>query len=155
MARSIKTASALTELAQAHGSVYIRWSRSIAADRRRGYSIDHSSGQAEGGLSVQEIAYTEDCIEGTPGWLACLVADYSYLAINGARCYVLAGERSGTGADNEPVIDAESMTVLGTIPPRVWRPLTTYAVDTEDRRMNHKGYNDDRPWPEVPEEWTR
>ena len=155
MQKQIKTARQLAGLAESRGKVYVRWSRSITLDRKRGHSINWAGMDAEAGLSAIEIDYQDDVVEGDAAWLARLVVDYSYLAHNGARCYVLTGRQVGTGADGETLLDASTVTVLGTIPPSVWRVLDEYSRAYAKRSATHRGVADDRPWPQVPETWSK
>lgn len=89
-------------VAQSPHPLYVRWSSDIAGDLRRGYSLNHQTGQREAGLSVNPLQ--SDLFAGA-AYIAQQLAEYQYLALGtGARPYILAGAAAGQGADNEPVI---------------------------------------------------
>jgi len=90
--RKIKTVNELAGLA-AGRTVYVRYSRSIARDIKRGYSLDHSQMSREPGLSAMDIR-PDDWDEGR-GWIARLLVSYGHLRYDGARAYVLTGEVAG------------------------------------------------------------
>lgn len=88
-------------MAEREGRVFVRWSRSPEKDVQRGYSLDHGSGRAEPGLSVQVIK-AEDV--GDPIYFLDLLLDYGFCRINGARCWVAEGRISGSDSDGCPTI---------------------------------------------------
>ena len=91
----MKTIKSLDEIKKTNGKVYVRWSRSINLDRKRGYSLKYGT-SAEAGLSSCEIDKTwED-------WrILRQIAEYSFV---GGNCWIVTGDEIGTGADNEPLL---------------------------------------------------
>lgn len=91
----MKTIKSLAEIKNTNGKIYVRWSRSIAMDNKRGYSLRYGT-QAESGLSCCEIDTTwED-------WrILRQLNEYCFV---GGSCWIITGDEIGTGADNEPLL---------------------------------------------------
>jgi len=123
--RKIKTIKKLAELA-ADRTVYVRYSRSIARDIKRGYSLDHSQMSREPGLSAVDIR-PEDFAE--EGWLARLLVSYGHLRYDGARAYVLTGEVAGKDSDGCTCLDASTIEVLGVLDRTLVECLADYSLD--------------------------
>lgn len=94
------------QLEAAGQPLYVRYTRSLAADRRGGWqSTNHQTGRAEGGLSVNNLVW-DACLyvnqpENKPRDIATALTEYIYL---GGRPYLLTGREIGRGADNEPLL---------------------------------------------------
>jgi len=76
-------------------TIYVRWSKDIDLDNRRGYSLRFGK-QAEAGLSACRI---------DPDWddwrIIRQIQEYSYL---GGQCWIITGHDIGRGGDNEPLL---------------------------------------------------
>lgn len=91
----MKTIKSLNEIKNITGKVYVRWSKSISLDRKRGYSLRYGT-QAEAGLSACEINTTRE------DWrILRQLNEYSFV---GGSCWLVSGDEVGTGADNEPLL---------------------------------------------------
>lgn len=110
--RTIKTLDELTALVESSPRpLYVRYSRSVKGDVARGYSLNHQTGKAEPGLSVNKLApeywYMANAAqrgEGAQTWIAMQVRDYNYMRYQapGTRAWVLTGtECAARGSDNE------------------------------------------------------
>ena len=91
----MKVINSLNEIKNISGKVYVRWSKSLNVDKKRGYSLRYGT-QAEAGLSACEIDTTwED-------WrIIRQLNEYSFV---GGSCWLVSGNEVGTGADNEPLL---------------------------------------------------
>ena len=90
--KAIKTVEQIKEMT---GRIYVRWSRSIALDAKRGYSLAYGTGR-EAGLSCCEIDRT------WPAWrILRQLQEYSFC---GGACWIVSGTEIGTGSDNEPLL---------------------------------------------------
>lgn len=89
------TIKSLNEIKNTSGRVYVRWSKSINLDNKRGYSLKYGT-SAEAGLSACEIDKTwED-------WrILRQIAEYSFC---GGYAWIVTGNEVGTGEDNEPLL---------------------------------------------------
>jgi len=103
----VKTVKSLSELMAliVDKEYYIRYTSNISADIRRGYSLNHATGQSESGLSVNDLfADTPEVWAGKEkAFVAMQVADYSFM-FGGKRAWVVSGAVVGHGSDNEPLI---------------------------------------------------
>lgn len=92
----MKTIKSLEEIKNTSGKIYVRWSKSIALDIKRGYSLRYGT-QAEAGLSVCAIDQSwED-------WrIMRQLQEYSFL---GGSCWIVMGEEVGRGGDNEELLE--------------------------------------------------
>lgn len=99
-----KTINSLNEIRNIDGKVYVRWSKSIDLDNKRGYSLRYGS-EAEAGLSVCSIDPTwED-------WrILRQIQEYSFL---GGSCWIVTGDEIGRGGDNEELL--ENVVCLGKV----------------------------------------
>jgi len=91
----MRTIKALNEIKNINRKVYVRWSKSIGLDSKRGYSL-RSGTQAEAGLSACEIdTEWED-------WrILRQLVEYMFC---GGSCWIVTGDETGRGADNEPLL---------------------------------------------------
>jgi len=87
--------------------VYVRWDLDIKDTIKRGYSIDHATGEKEPGISV--ISLDEYSLE--EAW-----AYYAKHVIAGTPFVVLDGIENGRDSDGMPTLDASTIRVLGEIP---------------------------------------
>jgi len=92
-------------------TLYIRWSRGPAMDRKHGKSRDQVSGQYHSGLSAQAVRADN------PKLLAKMLQEYSFLRCKDPRiyCWIFSGEQNGTDSDGAPTIDAETIVPVGRI----------------------------------------
>jgi hypothetical protein len=94
----------LNQIKNAGGKIYVRWSKSITLDNKRGYSLRYGT-QAERGLS---------CCEIDPSWadwrIIRQLQEYSFL---GGSCWIVTGDEVGKGGDNEPVLT--NLVVIGKV----------------------------------------
>ena len=75
--------------------IYVRWSKSIKMDSKRGYSLRFGT-QAEAGLSACEIDPTwED-------WR--ILRQLNEYRNFGGHCWIITGDEVGRGGDNEPLL---------------------------------------------------
>lgn len=97
--------------------MYIRWDERHP-DKHRGYSSCAGS-SFECGISCNSVydVETDGCIfnpRETPiTWAAIAVAEYAYMC--GGTCWVVTGKVAGRGQDNEPCLDASTITVIGIV----------------------------------------
>lgn len=91
----MKTIKTLGEIRNTNGKIYVRWSKSVNLDSKRGYSLRCGT-QAESGLSCCEIG--KDWAD----W-RILRQLQEYQFVSGA-CWIITGDECGTGADNEPLL---------------------------------------------------
>jgi len=117
-----KNIKSLDQIKNTEGKVYVRWSKSIAKDKKRGYSLAYGT-SAEAGLSCCEITkdgegwYSED-------WrLIQQLTEYKYIC--GGTCWIITGDEVGTGEDNEPLL--KNVEVIG--------KATTALTNLEWRQM--------------------
>jgi hypothetical protein len=92
MTRTIKS---LDQIRNADGKIYVRWSKSIALDNKRGYSLRAGTGR-EAGLSACEIGKDWDNDR-----ILRQMAEYSF---TGGSCWIITGREVGRGGDNEPLL---------------------------------------------------
>lgn len=107
---AVKTLDELTELAEEHPGMFVRWSRGPAADTA-GQSLDDLTGEPLPGLSANPLA-VEPWWDGRPLrlWIARRLFDYSHLKHEkgpGVRPWVLEGRELGRGPDNEPLVECQ------------------------------------------------
>lgn len=96
-----KTIKSLDQIKNIEGKVYVRWSKSIAKDKARGYSLAYGT-SAEAGLSCCEITKDAKGWEGEDWRLIRQLTEYKYIC--GGTCWIITGEVVGTGEDNEPLL---------------------------------------------------
>lgn len=91
----MKTIKSLEEIKNTSGKIYVRWSKSIALDNKRGYSLRYGT-QAEAGLSVCVIDQSwED-------WrILRQIQEYKFV---GGSCWIVTGDEVGRGGDNEELL---------------------------------------------------
>lgn len=141
---TIKTINSIKALL-ADGPVYIRYSRSHRQDIKRGYSLDHSSGQRHEGLSVVEIT-PADAKEGD-GWIARLLVEYQFVCLAGGYGWVCRGRVNGTDTDGSPTItDVE---YIDKIDPALLAKCHKYSLAYAKRRSNLR--IDGPAWPTTDE----
>ncbi len=104
---TVATLDELTELADWHPRMYVRWSRGPAADTT-GRSYDELTGERLPGLSANPLA-VEPWWDGRPLrlWIARRLFDYSHLKHDkgpGVRPWLLEGRELARGPDNEPLV---------------------------------------------------
>lgn len=100
----MKTISTVDQIKSIDGKVYVRWSRSYRLDKERGYSLRYGS-QAEAGLSCCEIDKT------WADWrILRQLTEYQFC---GGSCWIITGDETGRGADNEPLLT--NITVTGKV----------------------------------------
>lgn len=107
---TVETLDKLTELAERHRRMYVRWSRGPAADAA-GKSSDDLTGEPMPGLSANPLAVEPWWGERSLRlWIARRLFDYSHLKHEkgpGVRPWVMEGRELGRGPDNEPLVDCE------------------------------------------------
>jgi len=96
-----KTIKSLDQIRNIEGRVYVRWSKSIAKDKKRGYSLAYGT-TPESGLSCGEITKDAEGWEGADWRLIEQLTEYKYLC--GGTCWIITGDEIGTGEDNEPLL---------------------------------------------------
>ena len=91
----MKTIKSLEEIKNTSGKIYVRWSKSIALDNKRGYSLRFGQ-EAEAGLSVCAIDQSwED-------WrILRQIQEYRFLSDS---CWIVTGDEVGRGGDNEELL---------------------------------------------------
>ena len=93
--------------------VYIRYG--LFSNRER--SSNHSTGEAERGISVYPAVLTDDCaVKLTDGWETC-----PSLEGQGRLCFAVTGREVGVGSDGEPVLRGVR--------------LLPYAIDITAKRL--------------------
>ena len=98
------TISTVDQIRSIDGKVYVRWSRSVKLDQKRGYSLRYGS-QAEAGLSCCEIDKT------WADWrIIRQLTEYQFC---GGSCWIITGDEAGRGGDNEPLLI--NVTVIGKV----------------------------------------
>lgn len=91
--KQITSTAQIKNLPQKH--IYVRWSKSIALDNRRGYSLRYGRDR-EAGLSACEI--NKDWED----WrIIRQLQEYVFL---GGTCWLVTGDEIGLGGDNEPLL---------------------------------------------------
>jgi len=90
-----RTIKSLDQIKNTEGRVYVRWSKSIALDNKRGYSL-RSGTSREAGLSACEIGKDWDDQR-----ILRQIAEYSFV---GTSCWIVTGDEIGRGGDNEPLL---------------------------------------------------
>jgi hypothetical protein len=91
----MKMIKSVEEIKKIEVPIYVRWSKSIALDAKRGYSLRYGT-QAEAGISACEINKSwED-------WrILRQLQEYCFL---GGSCWIVTGRKVGKGGDNEPLL---------------------------------------------------
>ena len=94
--RTIKSFKQLRQVVEAHGMIYVRWSKFPAKDIARGYSLDHASGSRHAGLSVNRLTAEMDDVT-----LVSRILEYSYLEVSnpGLFAWLLVGDEAGRDSD--------------------------------------------------------
>lgn len=121
----------LDQIKNTNGKVYVRWSKSIALDNKRGYSLRCGT-QSEAGLSCCEIDKNwED-------WrILRQLSEYRFV---GGSCWIITGDEIGTGADDEPLLT--NVNLIGKVSDALlsinWRKmeLEQAIADAEERLAN-------------------
>ncbi len=111
---SITSLDELVELVQAEPGLHLRFSS--RAPTQDGPSIDAESGLEMPGVSVNPLTPEPWWTRPLRDWLARQVCNYVHLKEHEERRrpWVLRGEVTGRGPDNEPLLDhAEAVAVLG------------------------------------------
>jgi hypothetical protein len=107
---TVETLDELTELAQRHPGLYVRWSRGPDADAA-GTSSDELTGEPMPGLSASPLAVEPWWGDRSPRlWIARRLYDYSHLKHEkgpGVRPWILEGRELGRGPDNEPLVSCD------------------------------------------------
>jgi len=108
--RTVATLDELTELAQRHPRMFVRWSRGPTADAA-GTSSDDLTGVRLPGLSASPLA-VEPWWGDRPLrlWIARRLHDYSHLRHEkgpGVKPWLLEGRELGRGPDNEPLVGCD------------------------------------------------
>lgn len=107
---TVQTLEEMTELAQRHPGMYVRWSRGPSADGT-GRSADDLTGMRLPGLSASPLT-----VESWWGdrplrlWIARRLYDYSHLKHEkgpDVRPWLLQGQEQGRGPDNEPLVSCD------------------------------------------------
>jgi hypothetical protein len=80
--------------------VYVRWSANAKRDIKNGRSYNHQTGQAEAGLSVNNLKSSYG-LEDTPNEIAQRLFEYQF---GGGQPWICLGEEAGQGSDGEPVL---------------------------------------------------
>jgi len=111
------------------GRIYVRWSNSITADIKRGYSL-RCGNQEEAGLSVVEI---------DPEWadwrILRKVTEYQFTGAS--HCWLVTGDEVGRGGDDEPLLD--NVQLVGEIAQNLtnadWKTmqLKSYIAENKER----------------------
>ena len=133
----MKQITDLTQIKNTNTKIYVRWSKSFALDKKRGYSLRCGS-YREVGLS---------CCEIDPTWedWRILRQIHEYFFCGGA-CWIITGDKVGTGGDDEPLLN--NVQLVGKIGKKLlaqsenWRKMELIAdiAADEDRltRMTDK-----------------
>lgn len=112
----MKTFSTVDQIKNISGKIYVRWSKSIALDNKRGYSLRYGT-QAESGLSCCSIDQSwED-------WR--ILRQLDEYVFCGGSCWIITGEEVGRGGDNEELL--ANVKCLGKVNPELlktnWRKM--------------------------------
>ena len=129
--------------ARAQGSkLYVRWSNPVR-DATGGFiSTDHGSGKSEGGLSVNGLDATGTGYDNDPvGYAAMQALEYRFIGMGtpdpGVRCWVLLGTHARRGADNETVLDPETVRPVAVLSDRLLKDLLTHDPTRKDVLPQH------------------
>lgn len=121
----MKTINSLDEIINLseQGSLYIRWSRGPAMDKRRGYSRDYISGGHHNGLSCQRVNpdYNRNLI-------AMMLVEYQFLRRKDSKIYgwLFFATENGRDSDNAPTVDANSIVPVGKLSESLVNKLSAY-----------------------------
>ena len=100
----MKAISTVDQIKALEVPVYVRWSKSIALDNKRGYSLKYGTSQ-ERGLSVCRIDQTWEA------WrIVRQLTEYQFC---GGSCWIVTGDEVGRGEDNEELLS--NVTCLGKV----------------------------------------
>lgn len=80
--------------------VYVRWSANPKRDIKGGRSYNHQTGQAEAGLSVNNLKSSYG-LEDTKSTIAAYLVEYAF---GGGKGWICLGEEVDQGSDGEPVL---------------------------------------------------
>jgi len=107
----MKTYTTVSEIEAeaARSDLYVRWDAAIGRSIKRGYSINHQTGAAEAGLSVNGLSGRDR------EWVGTHLVEYEHLGM-GTRPYLLRGTHAGTGSDGEDVLT--NVTIVGAVSPQ-------------------------------------
>lgn len=125
------------------GPVAVRYSRDHNQDIKRGYSIDHAAGQREAGLSCMVIT-SDDAREGD-GWLARLIADYSYMIPQGGGGYGWLARGKIAGRDSDGARCIRDVVYLDRLSDDFVRRCTKFSLAYHERRRDDRR---EPPWPQ-------
>lgn len=98
---TIRSAEQIKKL---EGKIYVRYSKSIALDNKRGYSLAYGT-KAEAGLSACVIDQSWDT------WrILRQIGEYKFC---GTNCWIITGNEIGRGEDNEELL--KDVVVIGKV----------------------------------------
>lgn len=124
-----KTIKSLDQIKSIESRVFVRWSKSIAKDTKRGYSLAYGT-SAEAGLSCVELDKKGDDYK-----IIRQLTEYKYIC--SGTCWIITGEVVGTGEDNEPLL--ANVEVIGKASSALtsleWRQI---ELDQDIAMLEHK-----------------
>lgn len=115
-----KSLEQIRDYIESHDSpLFVRWSVYPEKDIARGYSLNHQTGQAEAGLSVEQVGADN---------IAMQIRSYSYLP---GRCWLLTGEIVSRGSDNEILVD--NATFIGYVTDEAVEEAVSAGLDAQTK----------------------
>ena len=128
-----RTIKSLDEIRNVDGRVYVRWSKSIALDNKRGYSL-RSGTSRETGLSACEIGK-----DWNDRRILRQLAEYEFC---GGSCWIVTGDEIGRGGDNEPLLT--NVEVIGKVNGKMLKDakIALYQFFAENSGSNRKVWDD-------------
>lgn len=125
------TINSIDQIKSMTGKIYVRWSKSINLDNKRGYSLRYGR-EAEAGLSVCSIDKTwED-------WrIIRQIQEYAFL---GGSCWIVTGDECGRGGDDEELL--ENVVCLAKVSERItkanWRKMElVHDIAENEKRLEN------------------
>jgi len=120
--------------------LYIRYSRSLDADVRRGYSIDHQTGQAHAGLSAERLVPADPVIwPDADAYARMQIVSYAHMLADATmRAWIVTGREVGTDSDGAPVL--RDVRLVGELSRDEIRPLRLAETYRQVRRETAQRY---------------
>lgn len=140
--RTINSLNQIIELskkAEANGeTMFIRWSRGPAMDKKQGASMDYTNHTKHNGLSAQPVRHDN------PELLAQMLPEYKFLRRKDEKiyCWIFIGKQNGVDSDNAPTVDAESIKPVGRVSDELIKKCDDYSWAYRTHRQKYS-YNTD------------
>lgn len=101
---TVEDLTAIVELIERHGVLFLRYSKGPASDAKEGRSRDYESGLELPGLSVTVVSPEPWWTRPVEEWVARRICKYDELDDEERYSWLLTGQPVGFGPDHEPLL---------------------------------------------------